>query len=96
MTIYAQWHGGSSYSYGGIEDRETFPSLRAAREALCSRRDSGHWMPQTFAKITGTDTALTPCVDETSYLDLYATETSDDLIGRLEFGPRGGVVKHGA
>jgi len=92
MLIYAQWNGGSSYAHGGVEDRECFTSYREATEALCDRRESGHWYEQTFLYINRPqDRALTPCVDESSYLDLYATRDSDDLIGRIEFGPRGGV-----
>ncbi|MEO6156508.1 MAG: hypothetical protein ABIQ39_02640, partial [Ilumatobacteraceae bacterium] len=86
-----------SYAPSGKEDREFFPSISAAKEALCSRRESGHWMPQAFHKVidgdigTITETALTPCVDDSSYLDLYAGPDTDDIIDRIEFGPRGGV-----
>lgn len=91
---FGTWHGGPNYAYGGVEDRECFTSLREASDALRNRCNSGHFYAQRFWFINRpVATAMTPCVDESSYVDLYATPTSDDIIGRIEFGPRGGIRK---
>ena len=92
MLVFAQWHGGANYAPSSKEDREVFASLRAVKDALHDRRYSGHWTPQSFTTIDGaTTTALTPCVDESSYFDVYATADSDDMVGRIEWGPRDGI-----
>lgn len=87
--IYANWYGGASYAHG--DEREQFPSILAAEAALASREALGHWQPQSFVYADRIDSALTPCVDATSYMDLYAHADSDDIFMRLEFGPRGGI-----
>lgn len=95
--IFGQWHGGSSYAYGGVEDRECFTSYREAVDAMKDRRDNGHHWEQTFYYINrAQDRTLTPCVDNSSYIDVYADATSDDIIERIEFGPRGGIRRERA
>lgn len=95
MEVFATWHGGSSYTAPDVDDRERFPSLKAASEALVDRKDNGGWRQMPFRKVGATETtwALTPVVDESSYMDLYATPDSEEFFARLEFGPRGGVQR---
>jgi hypothetical protein len=95
LKVYALWHGGSSYSPSDYhDDMEAFSSIEAAREALRSRRDNGYGWQQNFEFVNRpAERSLTPAVDHTAYMDLYVTPNSEGFFARLEFGPRGGVVR---
>jgi len=104
-TYVGLWHGGSSYSLPEWNDAETFPSIKAAGEALSERYDSGRHV--RFDYITrGTEHTDTPVVEIGSTLTLYVWGRNDSLADLrrvietegaamadaiLEIGPRGGV-----
>lgn len=96
-TVYGRWHGGSSYTHPYPEDTERFASIKAAKEAMRSRRDNGYWQRQDFDFIhKAPDSTFTPTVDESSYVDLYCCPEDEEFFARLEFGPRGGIQQHSA
>lgn len=104
----ALWHGGSAYGSPYHEDHlEHFPTIGAARDALRSRRDTGHNWKQRFQGLTTDHTGavglgeerhdLTPAVDENSYMDLHPIKSDGtydrDVFQRMEFGKRGGIKR---
>lgn len=96
MTIYALWHGGSSYAHGDVEtDVETFPSIRAAVDALQDRSKLGHGWQMPFYYADGrTARVYTPNADDSSMWLWFADPrgNADPYPDRvLSFGPRGGV-----
>lgn len=96
-TVYARWYGGSSYAHSYREDTEAFPSIQAAKDALHERLHDSNWRRMTFVNVYRDEvTTWCPVVDDTSYLDLYASPDSDEMFARLEFGPRGGIVRQNA
>lgn len=93
MQVFGVWHGGVNYAQGYREDDlEIFDSIQAAKDALLSRANSGHWSPQTF-HFAHKDTAhaLTPCADEGASITLYGSLHAEEPFRLLEIGPRGGV-----
>ena len=77
------WHGGSSYSVPGPEDAETFPSLKAAKEAFWRRACLDLYYP-----------CVTDDVPEDGGPEawvFYGTEAGDYPDKIMRFGPRGGV-----
>lgn len=96
--IYALWSGGyGSYTTPDADtERELFPSIRAAGEALQSRLENGDRWNQTFTYADRVEKATTPAVGRDCHLDLYATPDSTELFTRLTIGPRGGVKRENA
>jgi len=96
-TVFALWHGGSSYSGDGMESLETFPSIAAAGDALRQRALLGHHYPQHFEYVNKpAEDALTPNADEGPSMTLYLgddpTDVRDPYPDRLlTIGPRGGL-----
>ena len=93
MTYFAHWHGGSSYrpSNDIDDEREEFDSLEDLKEEL-RRRYNG----RAIIRHPGDRYWIeTPAVDLTSCFDVYLhfKPLPDDLAFRIEFGPRGGIVK---
>lgn len=92
MSVYALWHGGSSYGPSYLaDDLEKFESLDAAREAF-SERMRAHRFPATFRPVDREPfSVLCPCV-EGSCMDIFlgdddpreSTDPYPDL--RLEQG----------
>lgn len=102
MRYYGSWYGGPNYRAG--DTREIFDSIADAKRALEQRHSQGHLYPQPFGHTDGHGNiveitrALTPCVDETSDIYLYAADSAqyeesgwDYPTYRVFFGPRGGV-----
>lgn len=78
------------------DDLETFPSLRAASEALGDRARFGHWSTQTFTYADGrTEHSLTPCADEGPEMVVYLRDPRDERDPYpdrvITIGPRGGL-----
>ena len=78
--IFGIWKGGASYSGADHNNViEMFNSTVEAVAACQSRMDSGHWKPQTFDYLNrDSEDVLTPCVDETSEMDLYFADPTDE------------------
>lgn len=95
MTIYAIWHGGSSYAYGDASDVETFPSKTAAAAALVERESSNGraecWFSYAHRKPEG---SYLPAVEGSS-MTLYNADPFVDhdaeAYAVITLGPRGGV-----
>lgn len=97
MKVYAQWHGGGSYSWGDPDkDLEVFPSLAGAMSQLKDRFTRGNTFRMSFTFADGRiEQDYCPCVDaDTSMLVFFsdprqAHEPYPDR--QLTIGPRGGV-----
>jgi len=102
MRYFGAWYGGANYTFG--DQREMFNNIEEAKSALRDRLTMGHHFPQTFRNTDGegnvveTISTLTPCVDESSEILLYAADKAqygvngwDYPCRRVYFGPRGGV-----
>lgn len=96
--VWALWYGGTGYAPGGRDDIETFDSELAAKDALLSRRATGHWARQPFDFVNRErELSYTPVVEADSEMWLWTANPTDsdelypDFI--LKLGPRGGVVK---
>lgn len=102
----ALWHGGNSYAAPYADDAELFPSLRAAADAVRSRRDTGYSRMQVFRyAFRQSDCAFTPCAhdDGSGGMHLFGPfeslpddfrqymETDGYPDRIIEFGPRGGI-----
>lgn len=75
MKVYADWYGGVNYSAPTENDREEFPSIRAAGEALWRRSDYDPYYP---------------CVQDSEML-LYRAADEEYPFAILTVGPRGGI-----
>ena len=67
MKVFALWHGGSSYSVGGLESLEKFDSLADAKEEFYRRYE---WGSGDFQYVDETEYITsgpigTPCVERT-------------------------------
>jgi hypothetical protein len=94
-TVYALWHGGSSYSQGELDqDLEVFDSITAAKAEFETRYRSGRYNTFTYAD-GRSNRDDTPAVDESASMFVYLADPrgdSDPYPDRLiEIGPRGGV-----
>ena len=97
MKVYGIWHGGASYSPGGIEDIEEFDSIQHAKDVLDSRYRNGHGWLQQFRYLNRSwpvVSVLTPAVEQDSEIWLWPEVPDGDLYPWriVKFGPRGGVV----
>lgn len=94
---YGMWHGGATYSQS--YDREAFNSMAEVRAALRDRYESDGRYPMTVRPTDGhglekeTQEMFMPGVDLTSYIDIFRKDVWEDqeMLCRVEFGPRGGV-----
>jgi hypothetical protein len=93
VIVYGLWFGGSSYSTPDHDDPEAFASLAAARTAFLDRYRYGYWQRSRFAYVHRLhDVLLTPCVDATCFMLLYACpDQLTDPRWRLCLGPREGI-----
>jgi hypothetical protein len=101
MTVYALWHGGSSYGWGDENDLERFDSIKAAGEALLARERNGGYYMHDFDYVNREpDAVMTPVVEDSRMHVYLALDQDDDgrflLHGNgpdriLSIGPRGGL-----
>ena len=98
--VFGMWWGGDSYSTGYVDsDVETFPSLDAAKDALCERYELGDWQAQTFHYVNkAREDVRTPAVSDNSEMWIWQadpTGVSDpypDSIIRLSRDAEGDAI----
>lgn len=94
MSWYGIWNGGHSYARGEHEHVELFANLAEAR-AKFEERLNGSWRRSFFNFVNqAPQSSYCPAVDESSTLELYATDPSwtDHTPDRvISIGPKGGI-----
>ena len=100
MKVYGLWHGGSSYSVGGLEYLEKFDSLAAAKEEFYERYhySRGYFQFAEETEYITSGSTGTPTVSESASMWIFLGDIED--IGRdgdlypdrvISFGPQMGV-----
>ena len=100
MKVFALWHGGSSYSVGGLEYLEKFDSLAAAKEEFYERYhySRGYFQYAEETEYITSESTSTPTVSESASMWIFLGDIED--IGRdgdlypdrvISFGPQMGV-----
>ena len=107
MKVFALWHGGSSYSVGGLESLEKFDSLAAAKEEFYERYhySRGYFQYAEETEYITSGSTGTPTVSESASMEiflvdiwvnlfeLYWARANGDLYPDrvISFGPQMGV-----
>lgn len=82
QPVWTIWHGGGNYSRSDIEDVETWPSIEDALTEADNRKRVGHHFACDFAYAhKEPQRALTPCVDESSRVEVFLVDPVTDYDG---------------
>ena len=103
MKVFALWHGGSSYSVGGLEYLEKFDSLAAAKEEFYERYhySRGYFQYAEETEYITSGSTGTPTVSESASMEIFLGDLEEIHGGRangdlypdrvISFGPQMGV-----
>lgn len=78
--VFVEWWGGSSYTLSyPWEYLEVFENIEAAKDALVSRYETGHWKKQDFEYVNrDAESTFTPAVGEDSNMWLWYEKPIED------------------